>query len=127
MIIDNSSFFLTYLVDSQGQPTKIPSEGPVLKDATSNFIDTPTALFRLDQPTQLNENLAGEHKVTSVGTPTPILYSQIGVGIDDHVSQLNLLPPGIEPVNSSGVPNITADLDKSTVEELYNLTGPGDF
>ena len=29
MIIDNSSFFLTYLVDSQGQPTKIPSEGPV--------------------------------------------------------------------------------------------------
>ena len=44
MIIDNSSFFLTYLVDSQGQPTKIPSEGAVLKDATSNFIDTPTAL-----------------------------------------------------------------------------------
>lgn len=127
MIIDNSSFFLTYLVDSQGQPTKIPSEGPILKDATSNFIDTPTALFRLDQPTQLNENLAGEHKVTSVGTPTPILYSQIGVGINDHVPQLNLLPPGIEPVNSSGVPNITADLDKSTVEELYNLTGPGDF
>lgn len=127
MRIDNSSFFLTYLVDSEGNTFKIADGSSILQDARSNFLDTPMVITRLDQPTQLNENLAGEKSVTSVGTFTPLLYTQIGEGAFDNVSSISLLPPGIEPENTSGLNSFLTTLVKSNLETLSDLTTEGDF
>ena len=127
MIINNSSFFLTYLVDSKGNTYKIADDSDILGDVRANFLNYPTLISRLDQATELNENLAGEHKITSIGTPTPLLYSQIGSGRNDSVNQITLLPFGIEPENASGLASFITTLTKDTLETLSDLNSPNDF
>jgi hypothetical protein len=96
LIKDNSSFFLTYLVNSQGNAFKISEDSVVLKDLVPNFLDNPTCVIRLDQATQLNETLAGEQSVSYIGTPTPIAYTQTGSSRHANVDDIRFTPLGAE-------------------------------
>jgi hypothetical protein len=120
--IGNSSYFLTYLVDATGKVNKISDDSVYLFDANSNFGDNPNVVVRVDQPTQLNNSLSGEHKVTSIGSLAPIVYTQTGSERLSNVNSLSFLPPGVELIE--GAANYIGQMDRTVnytiVDLLYN-------
>ena len=77
-IIDETAFFITYLVGSDGEISK-PVDGYTSQyNLLQNFAIGSTVLVRNDASTALNSQLAGKHKVTAVGRQAPILYTQTG-------------------------------------------------
>jgi len=121
--IGNSSYFLTYLVDSQGNVTKISDDSISLRDANSNFGDTPKVISRVDQATQLNSNLSGIKNVTSVGTLAPIIYTQTGSSYNACVNSLSFLPPGVEIIE--GASNYIGQIDRGNNYTITNFINNG--
>ena len=117
--IGNSSYFLTYLVDAEGKVTKISDDSIYLADANSNFGDNPNVIVRVDQPTQLNNSLSGEHKITSIGSLTPIIYTQTGSEKLSNVNSLSFLPPGVELVE--GAANYIGQMDRGNNYTITNF------
>ena len=77
-IIDETAFFITYMVDSNGNVSK-PLEGyPSQYNLLQNFGTGTFVIVRNDASTSLNSQLAGLHQVTAIGRQLPILYTQFG-------------------------------------------------
>lgn len=77
-IIDETAFFITYMVDSDGGVSK-PLEGyPAQYNLIQNFGVGTNVVVRNDASTTLNSQLAGLHQVTAIGRQLPILYTQFG-------------------------------------------------
>ena len=79
-IIGKTQFFISYLVDSDFNISKPSEDSIALLNLTQNFEQESNARVRVDQGTALNPQLAGLHKIHAVGTPEPILLTQIGPG-----------------------------------------------
>jgi len=93
-IIDKTQFFISYLCDSDFNISK-PSEDSVsLLNLTQNFEQEKNARVRVDQGTALNPQLAGLHNIHAVGTPEPLLLSQIGPGPLMYVTTMSFVPNG---------------------------------
>jgi|LakMenEpi03Aug12_release.lakeMendotaPanAssembly.Ray.scaffolds.fasta_scaffold219210_2 hypothetical protein len=130
-VIDNSSFFITYLVDSQGTPIKISAESVALSNLIQNFSDQNEVIIRVDQATSLNKQLEGIHSVTSIGSIVPISYTQTGVESGSNVNYITFTEPGGSTVagtaNYLGVMRKTTNStytlsnNKQTVITAYNL------
>lgn len=88
-LIDQTQFKVTYLCDSFLNVSK-PSEASVaLSNITQNFERQKNATVRVDQGTVLNQQLAGTHKITAVGSLEPIGGTQIGTGPREYVTTMS--------------------------------------
>ena len=101
-IIDETAFFITYLVGSDGEISK-PVDGYTSQDnLLQNFAIGSTVLVRNDASTALNSQLAGKHKVTAVGRQAPILYTQQGFLTSSFSETIQFLGPQGTGVRSPG-------------------------
>ena len=107
-VIANSSFFITYLVDEEGNIFKVSEDSDAQSDVQFNFDPGDNAIVRVDQGTLLNAQLSGKHKITSLGSFLPILVTQTGSSNDAGVAFINFLNPG----------QITAEAEGSAVKNL---------
>jgi hypothetical protein len=120
-VIDNSSFFITYLVDSQGNPIKVSSDSVALQNIIQNFSDQNRVIVRVDQATSLNKQLEGEHSITSIGSIVPLIYTQIGDDPQDYTNYITFKNPNDSTVD--GTANYLASMRKTTTQEINLSSG----
>jgi hypothetical protein len=104
---DSTSFFITYLVDKDGNISKVSEDSDAQRDIIQNFSLGDSVITRIDQGTLINPQLSGEHKVLGLGTFQPILLSQTGSGKQDEAFFINFLeagqlPPSNDQLNYKG-------------------------
>jgi len=121
-IIDNSSFFITYLVDSQGNPIKVSTDSIALSNLIQNFSDQNEVIIRVDQATSLNKQLNGVHSVTSIGSVVPISYTQTGTTSGSNVNYITFTEPG--GITVAGTANYLATMKKTSIQD-YSLANNG--
>lgn len=88
-IIDETAYFITYLVDSKGNVSKPSEDYDSLYNTIQNFEIGRNAIVRNDASTILNTNLTGKKKITAIGRQESILYSQTGSSAGAYVDQLS--------------------------------------
>ncbi len=107
-IIDQTAYFITYLVDSKGNISK-PSQGSfALLDTLQNFEIGRNAIVRNDAATAFNTVLTGKQKITAIGRQEPILYSQTGSNASASIDALNF----DSELNSDDIPRFLFWLNK---------------
>jgi hypothetical protein len=77
-IIGETAYFITYLVDSQGNVSKPAEDGDALNNLVQNFPVGRNCIVRQDAASSLNSILAGKQKINAIGRQLPILYTQTG-------------------------------------------------
>jgi len=90
-VINNSSYFITYIVDAQGNLNKIADNSDAQRNFVQNFSLGQEVVVRIDQGTLLNPQLDGEHVITGLGSFIPILLTQTGSGPDDGLDAIYFL------------------------------------
>lgn len=93
-LIGQSQFKVTYICDSQLNVAKPATDTVALNNITQNFERQKYATVRVDEGTVLNQQLAGTHKITAVGSIEPIGGTQIGVGPYEYVTTMSFLQEG---------------------------------
>lgn len=88
-ILGQTQFKISYLVDSQLNVSKPSGDGIALSNVLQNFERQKNAIVRVDQGTVLNNQLAGTHKITAVGSLEPVAGTQIGTGPLDYVTTMS--------------------------------------
>jgi hypothetical protein len=77
-IIDQTAYFIEYLVDSEGNIFKPSENTSALHNLLQNFqINKPVNVV-VDKASVSNTTMGGQHQLTAVGVQQPILYSQTG-------------------------------------------------
>lgn len=150
-IIDETAYFITYLVDSKGNVSKPSEDYNSLYNTIQNFEVGKNAIVRNDASTILNTILTGKKKITAIGRQEPILYSQTGSSAGANIDTINFnsllddddipnflfwmfrgetwLSAGSNTINNYGI-NLSPDspfaiLDASAGEyQVSPLTGP---
>lgn len=109
-IIDNTAYFIQYVVDSDGNVSK-PSQGSIARlNAIQNFPQGKTTTVRIDNASGINTQLDGDHVITGLGIQQPILYTQYGTSSTSYTQSISFLPPkGI----IGSVPNILGSMIKT--------------
>lgn len=79
-VIDQTQFKVTYLCDSILNVSKPAQDTVARNNIIQNFERQRIATVRVDQGTVLNQQLAGNHKITAVGSLEPIIGTQLGKG-----------------------------------------------
>jgi len=88
-IIDETAYFITYLVDENGNVSK-PSEDYVsLNNLLQNFEVGRNAIVRNDAATAVNGQLIGKKVISGVGSQEPIAYSQTGSTAGANIDVIN--------------------------------------
>tara|TARA_R110000822_G_scaffold106869_1_gene235275 strand:+ start:628 stop:2190 length:1563 start_codon:yes stop_codon:yes gene_type:complete len=90
-IIDETAFFITYMVDSKGNVAKPVQGYPSQYNLIQNFGVGTNVVVRNDASTTLNSQLAGTHPVSSIGRQLPILYTQYGYDTGSHSTSIDWL------------------------------------
>jgi len=99
-IIDNTAYFIQYIVDSEGNIDK-PSQGSTARlNTIQNFPIGKTTTVRIDNASGINTQLDGDHTITGVGVQQPILYTQYGIPSSSYNSTLYFYTEGTAPVGA---------------------------
>lgn len=77
-IIDETAYFITYLVDENGNVSKPSGDYISLENLTQNFEVGKNAIVRNDASTAVNGQLVGRKNITGIGRQESIMYSQTG-------------------------------------------------
>jgi hypothetical protein len=102
-IIDNTAYFIQYIVDSNGNVDK-PSQGSIARlNAIQNFPQGKTTTVRIDNASGINTQLDGDHTITGLGVQQPILYTQFGIPSSSYTTDISFTVPGGAPSGSYGV------------------------
>lgn len=88
-IIDQTQFKVIYLCDSLLNVSKPAQDTIAVKNITQNFERQKIATVRVDQGTVLNQQLAGNHQITAVGSLQPIIGTQLGKGPFDYSTTMS--------------------------------------
>ena len=88
-IIDQTQFKVIYLCDSKLNVSKPSQDSVALNNIIQNFERQKRARVRVDQGTVLNNQLAGLHQITAVGSIEPICGTQIGSGPLSYVTTMS--------------------------------------
>lgn len=107
-IIDQTAYFITYLVDENGNVSKPSSEYDSLHNLVQNFPTGQNAIVRNDASTALNGSLTGIHPISAIGRQQPILYTQTGSTPNANVSTLLFN----SSVNQSEIPRMEGSMTK---------------
>jgi hypothetical protein len=102
-IIDNTAYFIQYVVDSDGNIFK-PSQGSIARlNVLQNFPTGRLATVRIDNASGINTQLDGDHIVTNIGVQQPILYTQYGIPSSSYNSSMSFLIPGTAPLEAYNI------------------------
>ena len=102
-IIDQTQFKVTYLCDSILNVSKPAQDTIARNNIIQNFERQRIATVRVDQGTVLNQQLAGNHKITAVGSLEPIIGTQLGKGPLEYSTTMSFVLR--DQLNSSpGIP-----------------------
>ena len=93
-LIGQSQFKVTYICDSKLNVAKPATDTVALTNITQNFERQKYATVRVDEGTVLNQQLAGTHKITAVGSLEPIAGTQIGAGPYEYVTTMSFIQEG---------------------------------
>ena len=88
-IIDQTAYFITYLVDENGNVSKPSEDYDSLNNLNQNFEIGRNVIVRNDAASAVNGQLVGRKKIAAIGKQEPILYSQTGSSIGANVNSLN--------------------------------------
>jgi len=77
-LIDQTSFFIKYLIDKDGNVTKPKSDNISLINLYNNFESGKIATVLPQQATATSANLIGDHIITDMGTIQPLLITETG-------------------------------------------------
>jgi len=100
-IIDNTAYFIEYVVDYEGEIAKPSSDSIARLNLLQNFPIGKTAIVRTDNASSINTQLGGEHLITGVGSQKPILYTQYGIPSSSYTLNLTFSAPNGAPAVSS--------------------------
>jgi len=90
-IIDNTAYFIQYIVDSEGNISK-PSQDSIARlNLFQNFPVGKTATVRIDNASGVNTQLDGDHIITGIGTQQPILYTQYGIPSSSYNNSISFI------------------------------------
>ena len=90
-VINNSAYFITYIVDEDGNLNKVADNSDAQRNFKQNFNIGQEVIVRIDQGTLLNPQLDGEHKITGLGSFVPILMTQTGSGVNDGIEKIEFV------------------------------------
>jgi hypothetical protein len=113
-IIDQTAYFITYLVDSNGNVSKPSEDSVALNNTFQNFEVGRNAIVRNDASTALNGELIGKKLITAIGRQQPILYSQTGSSVNANITSLDFN----SDLNQSDTPRFLGNMTRGT----YNPT-----
>jgi hypothetical protein len=88
-IIDQSAYFISYLIDEQGNIFNPLSEPSALNNLYQNFEVGKNTITSLELPTTNNSQLNGEYKITGVGAIEPILITETGSAPPDYLTSID--------------------------------------
>jgi hypothetical protein len=88
-LIEQTQFKVVWLCDSFLNVSKPSDDSVALSNVTQNFERQRYATVRVDQGTVLNQQLAGTHQITAVGSLEPIAGTQIGKGPREYVTTMS--------------------------------------
>jgi hypothetical protein len=113
-IIDNTAYFIQYVVDSNGDIFK-PSQGSIARlNILQNFPTGKLTTVRIDNASGINTQLDGDHIITGLGTQQPILYTQYGIPSSSYTQSISFITPGEAPASAyTPVNNILGSMVKS--------------
>jgi len=113
-IIDNTAYFIQYIVDSEGNIDK-PSQGSIARlNLLQNFPIGKVTTVRIDNASGINTQLDGDHTITGVGTQQPILYTQYGIPSSSYTQSISFITPGGAPAGSTiEIPDILGSMNKT--------------
>jgi len=101
-IIDNTAYFIQYVVDSDGNVSK-PSQGSIARlNIIQNFPTGKTTTVRIDNASGINTQLDGDHAITGLGIQQPILYTQFGIPSSSYTTDISFTALGGAPSGSYG-------------------------
>ena len=107
-IIDETAYFITYLVDENGNVSKPSEDYASLYNLNQNFEVGKNVIVRNDAASAVNGQLVGKQRISAVGKQEPILYSQTGSSEGANVSSLNF----DSAINTNVVPRALFWLNK---------------
>ncbi len=126
-VINNSSFFITYLVDQDSNVYKVSEDSDAQRDIVQNFKLGSDVIVRVDQGTLLNTQLSGRHSISGIGSFDPIVVSQTGSSKIANVINLSFLAPGeIESVEGSNIVSLLGANILSGSDAISPPSLPGD-
>ncbi len=128
-IIDETAYFITYLVDENGNVSK-PSEDYVsLDNLLQNFEIGKNVIVRNDAATAVNGQLIGRKEISGIGIQESIVYSQTGstpganIDILDFNNELN--QPSTPRMEGTMVRGIYAPIEGvDTFQTVTNYNSP---
>jgi hypothetical protein len=87
-ILEQTAFFIEYLVDSDGNVFKPSENTSALNNLIQNFPVNKQVSVIADDPSGENSIMAGIQKLTAVGLQQPILYTQTGKGSNQFTGSI---------------------------------------
>jgi hypothetical protein len=109
-IINQTGFFIRYLIDEQGNVSE-PTPDSIALYNLNNIFQGSTAIVESQDATQTLSNLIGEHSVTDIGTIQPLLITETGSASTNYVTTMSFAQFG-SIVLSEGIPNFTFNAQK---------------
>ena len=111
-IIDQSSWNIEWLVNSNGEVANPNDNGVANSNIIQNFEIGEQVVTLVANATGINAQLLGEHTITGVGTLKNILYSQTGIPSSSFdTGSVVFVEPGGAPAESANpVPNVLGSM-----------------
>lgn len=126
-IINETAYFITYLVDENGNVSKPSDDYISLENLIQNFEIGRNAVVRNDAATAVNSQLVGNKRISGVGNQEPIIYSQTGstsganINILNFNSELNsVTTPRMEGTMVRGIYSPTSGVSTFQTVTSYN-------
>ena len=122
-IIDETAYFITYLVDENGNVSK-PSEDYIsLTNLVQNFEVGKNAIVRNDAATAVNGQLVGRKDITAIGRQESIMYSQTGSSAGANIPILEFNNIG----TTTNIPRFSFWLNKGAASLSPGFNGIGSY
>lgn len=93
-LIDQTGYFIKYLVDSNGNVSKPAPGNTALINLKDNFELGKTIVVESKNATQALATLLGEHTVSEIGTITPLVVTETGSARNDYLTQIQFAQEG---------------------------------
>jgi hypothetical protein len=101
-LIDQTAFFIKYLIDKDGNITKPKSDNISLINLYSNFESGKITTVLPQNATQTAANLIGDQIVTDIGTIQPLLITETGSARNNFTTTMSFAEYG--SISLSGIP-----------------------
>lgn len=112
-IINQTGFFIKYLIDEQGNVTEPAPDSISLLNLNTIFQGN-SAIVESQDATQTLSNLTGEHSVTDIGTIQPLLITETGSNPQNYIPTMSFAQYGALVLTGEQPPNYTFLVKKPT-------------